>query len=217
MERAGFLIEKLLDDYRNHATPGQLLVTLQLIQKELVMQNAPADADNGNRRISVILPGQVHDGLTDDPAELTLIYKPEVPETAPVMNEIPVAVTPEKPVPVITDERIKPDINEMMAENGVSLNDHLNVGETEMAETISGEPLKDLRKGIGVNDRFLFVNDLFRGDESSYERSIKTINGFNILPEAQYWIERELKIKLGWDDEQEVVKQFYALVRRRFS
>jgi hypothetical protein len=216
MERTGFLIEKLLDDYRNHATPGQLLLTLQLIQKELVLQNAPANLDNGNRRISVILPGQVHDSFAEDPTELTLVYKPEIPEPEPVLHQPPVVVAPVKPPPQ-TDETIKPDINEIMAENGVSLNDQLNVGEKEMAEMLTGEPLKDLRKGIGVNDRFLFVNDLFRGDDSSYERSIKTINGFNILPEAQYWIERELKIKLGWDDEHEVVKQFYALVRRRFS
>jgi len=30
-----------------------------------------------------------------------------------------------------------------------------------------------------------------------YERSIKTINGFRILPEAEYWMERELKSSLG--------------------
>ncbi len=33
-----------------------------------------------------------------------------------------------------------------------------------------------------------------------YERSIKTINAFRILPEAEYWMERELKVKLGWDE-----------------
>ena len=37
-----------------------------------------------------------------------------------------------------------------------------------------------------------------------YERSIKTINNFRILPEAEYWMERELKIKLGWDDSREI-------------
>jgi hypothetical protein len=50
-----------------------------------------------------------------------------------------------------------------------------------------------------------------------YERSIKTINSFNIYPEAEYWISRELKIKLGWDNELPVVTQFDQLVRRRFS
>jgi hypothetical protein len=61
------------------------------------------------------------------------------------------------------------------------------------------------------------VNDLFRGDENMYERSIKTINGFSIYPEAEYWITRELKVKLSWPDNSETVKLFDQLIKRRFS
>jgi hypothetical protein len=50
-----------------------------------------------------------------------------------------------------------------------------------------------------------------------YERSIKTINSFRIFPEAEYWIERELKVKLGWDETKESTRHFYQLVKRRFS
>ena len=61
------------------------------------------------------------------------------------------------------------------------------------------------------------INDLFRGDDVMYERSIKTINGFNDLEDAELWIKRELKLKLGWDESNEVVKQFDQLIKRRFS
>ena len=87
----------------------------------------------------------------------------------------------------------------------------------ELGSTLKASPIKELRKAIGVNDRFVFINELFRGDEPMYERSIKTINNFRILPEAEYWMERELKIKLGWDDSRDIVQHFYQLVRRRFS
>ena len=85
-----------------------------------------------------------------------------------------------------------------------------------MVEVLKHEPIKDLRKAIGINDRFVFINDLFRGDEAMYERSIKTINSFHIFPEAEYWISRELVVKLGWDKESEIVKHFIHLVKRRF-
>ena len=98
-----------------------------------------------------------------------------------------------------------------------SLNDKLKQGKAELIEILKETPIKDLRKAIGINDRFLFINDLFRGDEVMYERSIKTINSFNIFPEAEYWITRELKTKLGWDTELPVVVQFDQLVKRRFS
>jgi hypothetical protein len=50
-----------------------------------------------------------------------------------------------------------------------------------------------------------------------FERSLKTIQGFSIFPEARFWIERELKTKLGWKDNCPVVKSFDHLVRRRFA
>jgi hypothetical protein len=77
--------------------------------------------------------------------------------------------------------------------------------------------VKDLRKAIGINDRFLFISELFRGDEVMYERSIKTINSFSIFPEAEYWISRELKTKLGWSNDHSAVQHFDQLVKRRFS
>jgi hypothetical protein len=101
--------------------------------------------------------------------------------------------------------------------NQASLNEKLKQTKIDLVDTISETSIRDLRKAIGVNDRFLFINELFRGDEAAYERSIKTINSFSIYAEAEYWIERELKIKNGWDMQNEKVAQFYQLVKRRFS
>ncbi|MCX6314113.1 MAG: hypothetical protein NTX08_05200 [Sphingobacteriales bacterium] len=98
-----------------------------------------------------------------------------------------------------------------------TVNEKLKQSKIDLGDTLAEPPVRDLRKAIGVNDRYLFINELFRGDEVSYERSIKTINSFSILPEAEYWISRELKLKNGWKDNDAVVKQFDQLVRRRFS
>ena len=98
-----------------------------------------------------------------------------------------------------------------------SLNDRLKEAKRELSEKLTEAPIKDLKKAIGVNDRFLFINELFRGDEAMYERSIKTIQNFSILAEAEFWIKRELKIKIGWHDSHPVVKQFDHLIRRRFN
>jgi hypothetical protein len=86
-----------------------------------------------------------------------------------------------------------------------------------VAHLLQETPIKDLRKAIGINDKFLFLNELFNGDEAAYERSIKTINAFHVLQEAEYWINRELKLRLGWNDTRDTVQHFYQLVRRRFS
>ena len=119
--------------------------------------------------------------------------------------------------PTLSQYQSRVEVHEAIADRKESLNDRLKENKTELAHMLKETPIKDLRKGIGINDRFAFVRELFRGDDAMYERSIKTINNFNIYSEAEYWISRELKHKLGWDDRNETVGHFYSLVRRRFA
>ena len=105
----------------------------------------------------------------------------------------------------------------MIAKEELSLNDKLKTTATELGSRLQEAPVKDLRKAIGINDRYLFITELFRGDEAMFDRSIKTINTFSNGAEAEYWIQRELKVKLGWTEDSEAVQQFDQLVRRRFS
>ncbi len=158
--------------------------------------------------------------------------KPAPPEHASFMPQPHPVTTPPPPEPQPFDalaetptllQHIPPqvetpkEINQLIKDQQPSLNDRLKQDKTELAHKLKDAPIKDLRKAIGINDRFVFVNELFRGDEVMYERSIKTINGFHILQEAEYWMNRELKVKLGWSDTKEAVQHFYSLVRRRFS
>ena len=120
-------------------------------------------------------------------------------------------------IPTLSPQPTK-EINDVMGRNGSSsLNDKLRSEVIELRSALNDTPVRDLKKAIGINDRYVFISQLFRGDEVMYERSLKTINAFRILPEAEYWMERELKVKLGWDENREATKLFYNLVRRRFA
>ncbi len=111
------------------------------------------------------------------------------------------------------------EVNETISSQQESVNDKLKnlSGHKEVASRIKEGPIKDLRRAIGINDQYLFINELFRGDQTMYERSIKTINGFNIYAEAELWIKRELKLKLGWNESSDVVQLFDQLIKRRFA
>ena len=133
-------------------------------------------------------------------------------------EDIPTLTHQQKPLLKTTPLEVVKELNDTINDNhNSSLNDRLKQSKIDLGDTLTEVPIRDLRKAIGVNDRFLFINELFRGDEAVYERSIKTINSFSIFAEAEYWIQRELKVKNGWNDGDEMVKQFYQLVKRRFS
>jgi hypothetical protein len=123
---------------------------------------------------------------------------------------------PVSEVPTLAHQKEVYELNDVHID-GDSLNDKLKEDKTELGTTIKSDVVNDLRRAIGINDRYRFINELFRGDEDMYERSIKTINSFGGLPEAQTWIQRELKVKIGWNEGNQTVKDFDQVVKRRFS
>ena len=84
-------------------------------------------------------------------------------------------------------------------------------------EKLALDPIKDLKSAIGINDKFQFIATLFNGDEKAFEQAIKTINGFKIYAEGQFWIKSNLREQNKWDETAEVVKAFDLLVKRRFA
>lgn len=173
-------------------------------------------------------PAAVHEVLelpvTDEMLEeVSAIARAPVPVLEPVIQKMevveavpPVAETkpPSQPQPIGR----RAELHEVLAnQQAASLNERFSQPATVLAEAIAVPRIADLRKAISVAEKFQYVNELFRQDDSLFERSIKTINGFNIYAEAEYWIRRELATRLGWDEKSEFVQQFYALVRRRFT
>ncbi len=207
MERLKQLISKLNEQCEHNESALQMLVTLKQIEAELTQIHTVAVTGRKNPGVSIVMPS------------LNIAHRvvEEFIQAAPAGHQAWMG-DPMVDIPTLSHQPNNQEINDLIGMGGTSINDKLKSGSTpELGTTLKGSPVKELRKAIGVNDRFVFINELFRGDEPMYERSIKTINNFRILPEAEYWMERELKIKLGWDDSRDIVQHFYQLVRRRFS
>jgi len=242
MERIEALIRQLNEQYQQNATAAQLLGTIQLLQFELTKMNAAGQQSLGTAKVAVVLPisqplamaagyekyapvpVDKKSHVEEEPETYKVKETREVKETLLVdkgslsvvqkNGQLDMVFDPMKEIPTLSHQ--SKEINDAGGQ-AESLNDKLKQGKTELVEVLKETPVKDLRKAIGINDRFVFINELFRGDENMYERCIKTINSFNIYAEAEYWITRELKVKLGWSNETPSVQQFDQLVKRRFS
>jgi hypothetical protein len=249
MERVETLLQKLSQQFNEGANPSQLLLTVQMLQQELLhhQNDEAAVSPMVNVHISSVpLPGSANVEKTTQPKEERTVEILQVDEAAieaeleeikkkaeavermsmqsrtqtvfeMMEDDVPTLVHQKTPKKKATQEKIIFEAVNIGAPEGASLNDTLKKEGTEISELLNDSPIRDLRKAIGINDRFVYISELFRGDETMYERSIKTINSFSIWPEAEYWIRRELKVKLGWQDDHEIVKQFDQLVKRRFS
>jgi hypothetical protein len=225
MEKLQQLISKLNEQCEQNESALQMLVTLKQIEAELTQLHTITVTGRKNPGVSVVMPSMLvaHRVVEEYVQKVDTTAKQAAPDfqTADNMTVPPGHAAwmgdPLVEIPTLSHQPNNREINDLIG-NSTSINDKLKSGNTmELGTVLKASPVKELRKAIGVNDRFVFINELFRGDEPMYERSIKTINNFRILPEAEYWMERELKIKLGWDDSREIVQHFYQLVRRRFS
>jgi hypothetical protein len=226
MERLQHLISKLNEQSEQKDSPLQMLVTVKQIEAELTRMHTVSATGRKNPGVSVVMPSlvvthHVSAALVQEVRQPESMPEPQQQAYEPADRPEPDAaawnVDPVE-VPTLSHQPAGRELNDLIGAGAPSINDQLKDKTiADRGSQLKGAPVKELRKAIGVNDRFLFINELFRGDEPMYERSIKTINNFKILPEAEYWMERELKIKLGWDDSREIVQHFYRLVSRRFS
>lgn len=85
-----------------------------------------------------------------------------------------------------------------------------------LAAKFQQNPVKDLKSVIGINDKFLFVNELFGGSMEKYNKSIENLNDLKTLNGAMIYL-NELKIELQWNSSNEAYRKLSELVRRKFE
>lgn len=88
----------------------------------------------------------------------------------------------------------------------------------ELSEKLSNMPIKDLGSALGINDRFLTVNELFGGDSSAFKSCIDHINGLESYEEAKSYLLSNVAQKYEWSSSDRLKKAagFISLVQRRF-
>ncbi len=99
----------------------------------------------------------------------------------------------------------KPDINEALAKEDSSLSGHLQK-----------QPIADLMSAIGLNEQYLYANDLFEGDMQEFKNSIKMLNEFENIDAAKSFFESELRTTYNWEDDNALAQALLNLIERRY-
>jgi hypothetical protein len=77
-------------------------------------------------------------------------------------------------------------------------------------------PITDLKAAITLNDKLLFVKDLFNGYSLSYSEAIEILNRFNSFDEADHYLKANYATKNNWESKPVTTEKFYALLKRRY-
>ena len=139
------------------------------------------------------------------------------------VKEVPEDQIPERDLeygkPVVNEELFKMP---QMEESGFEIVKPEILGEKMLKEDHSlaakfqQNPVRDLKSVIGINDKFLFVNELFGGSMEKYNKSIENLNDLKTLNGAMIYL-NELKIELQWNSSNEAYRKLTELVSRKFE
>lgn len=162
------------------------------------LEDIPVKAKSGRRMISLY-----GDGV---PREIN--PKPQTPEPEP---------TPEpKPEPIVTEAPKEQQEVEQPKRIGDILGSKTTLADQMIKDDAPTTPfnrITDIRKAMGLNDRFLMIRDLFAGDAERFEATIDTINEFDDLDECMIYIVENFK----WNPDSEGAKLLVSLIERKLA
>ena len=144
-------------------------------------------------------------------AEPTIAPEPKVeakPEPAPVPTPTPAPAPAPAPVAQPTAEPVR--LGDVLGGKTTTLADKMA---DDSAPTAAFNRITDLRKAIGLNDKFLMIRDLFDGDAARYEDTITTLNEFDDLDECMIYIVENFV----WNPDSEGAKLLVSLIERKLA
>ena len=160
-----------------------------------------------------------------DPPKKEQPQKPQtadivVPEKAPVVKEEKIA---KKETVAVSEEKKQPPVAEpaktsILAEK-ISPSDFQPINETlaqqkvgnDLSSKLQTAPLSSMVAGIGLNDKFLYIRELFKGDNVLYSNTIRLLDTAESLEDALDFIHRHF----DWDEKNDTTQKFINLVYRR--
>lgn len=74
-----------------------------------------------------------------------------------------------------------------------------------------------LRNNIGLNQRFMFIQELFQGNQSAYSDALDRLDACQNLQEAEKLVQDDLQLRYNWEEESEAAQEFNDLLSARFA
>ncbi len=103
----------------------------------------------------------------------------------------------------------------------VTINDKISaqLGDKAVSKTeqLAIKPIGDIKLAITLNDKLLYVKDLFNGYNLAYSEAIEILNRFNTFEEASRFLKTNYVTKNNWESKPGTTEKFYALLRRRYA
>jgi len=112
------------------------------------------------------------------------------------------------------DEEEKEEIEEQLQEN---LPQEIQAELVTVIAQYVPKDSRDIRNVIGINDKYLFINELFGSDKENYENTLDELNKLSSYDEAMEWLNENVLFVNEKEDNAEIAQTFYDTISTFFS
>jgi hypothetical protein len=182
-------------------TPVEQIAELLQQKKPFEAQKKKAAPKSANQNE----PIKTKEKKTDETSyflEIENIEQPVIKAEIIENEDIVVKQVQEKKTIADKFQKAEPLINELLA---------MQASKKDLSSLMQSKPLKDIESAIGVNERFVFVKELFNGDTETYLKTLKILNNAHNFNDAFNYLNQTF----SWDFESDPAHKLLDLVRRR--
>ena len=120
--------------------------------------------------------------------------------------------------PIEDEDEFSENINEQYKGDIKTLNQQYE--EKERAQTVAAtletKSLSNLINNININQRYMFVNDLFDGNENDYELALDEVEACDSFDSSVELLVQSYARKYAWDMNADEVKELLKVIFKRF-
>jgi hypothetical protein len=152
-------------------------------------------------------------------AEKATVVPPPIDPIPDVKPIAPVEVVVEKPADEIVQPQVPhppkhtPTLGESLVTDKSSVLDKIHAINQTSNPALIGKPVDDIKKAIGLNDRFLYQRELFDNNPSLMNQTLDALNAMGSFGDALSFV----KTNFTWDDDDDTTQSFMNLVHRKFK
>jgi hypothetical protein len=148
--------------------------------------------------------------VKDKVAEEVMVSEPEI------ILENKVSVEEEIPSQEELTDGLEDEILSMISMHSNNLAIDVSEEDNSLAAKLAKTKIQNLNSAIGINEKFLFTNELFDGNTEQFLKTISDLNNCESISDANSKL-AGISTKRNWNQEEEPFQKFQLLLHRKYQ
>lgn len=212
--RKAFAEPTAINSYVQPVTPEVVLSSEVVVSQEIVNEKiAESETQTSINDVKETEEEKITEPISENKvfdAESDTVQKQIFEETVHVEHT-------EKAPEVIEPDLFSQSVSvaDKLKKEEMSINDQLKANQQGFNQRMNETPVNNLKTAIGINDKFMFVNELFKGQMKEYDEMISQINS-SVNIDMAIGILRNNLVKYNSTEKTETVAKLERFIQRRF-